>query len=144
MQRRATRCVKGFRVLQYPARLQELQKPSMQRHILRATLITAYNLFYGNLSLLLEEFLYVPAVSHLRGHQFMVRQLDSNSCEGQPHLQFDWSVVEAPSLNLFKERLDNGRKNSLPDYTEFRLNTFITVYGFDMQVLFSSSVNSDS
>ncbi len=46
-----TRCLKGFRGWQYPARLRELQFPSMQCHILRAVLITAYDLFHGNLSL---------------------------------------------------------------------------------------------
>ncbi len=45
MQRLATRCVKGLRGLQYPARLRELQLPSAQSHILRTTLITAYKFF---------------------------------------------------------------------------------------------------
>ncbi len=56
MQRLATRCVKGIHGLQYPARLRELQFPFMQSHILRSTLIMAYNLFHGNLNLPLEEF----------------------------------------------------------------------------------------
>ncbi len=74
MQRLATGCVKSLRGLQYPARLRELQLPSMQSPILRSTLITAYNLFHGNLNLPLEEYFDVPAVNHLRGHQFRVRQ----------------------------------------------------------------------
>ncbi len=74
MQRLATRCVKGLRGLQYPARLRELQLPSMQSHILRTTLITAYFLFYGNLNLPVGECFVASAVNHLRGHQFKVRQ----------------------------------------------------------------------
>ncbi len=74
MQRLATRCVKGLRGLQYPARPRELQFPFMQSHILRTALITAYKLFHGNVNLPPEEFFDAPAVNHLRGHQFKVRQ----------------------------------------------------------------------
>ncbi len=72
MQRHATRCVKGLRGLQYPARLREVQLPSMQSQILRSTLMTAYNLFQGNLNLPLEELFDAPAVGNLCGHQFKV------------------------------------------------------------------------
>ncbi len=41
MQLQATRCVKSFRRLPYPEPLHELKLPSMERHFLRATLITA-------------------------------------------------------------------------------------------------------
>ncbi len=74
MQRLKTRCVKGLRGLQYPARLRELQLPSMQSHILRTTLTTAYKLFHGNMNLLPEDFFDAPAVNHLRRHPFKVRQ----------------------------------------------------------------------
>ncbi len=74
MQRHATRFVKGLRELVYPALLRELQLSSMQSHFLRTTLLTAYNLFHGNLNLPLEEFFDSPAVNHLRGQQFKVRQ----------------------------------------------------------------------
>ncbi len=73
MQRPATRCVKGLRGLQYPALLRELQLPSMQGHILRTALITAYKLFHGNLNLPPEGFFDAPAVNHLCGHQIKVR-----------------------------------------------------------------------
>ncbi len=42
LQRLATRCVKALRGLEYPAQLRELQLPSMQSPILRATVKTAY------------------------------------------------------------------------------------------------------
>ncbi len=38
------------------------------------TFITNYNLLHASLDLSLEEFFDAPAVSHLRGHQFKVRQ----------------------------------------------------------------------
>ncbi len=94
MQRLATRCVKGIRGLQYPARLRELQLPFMQSHILRTTLITAYNLFHSNLILPLEEFFDAPAMNHLRRHQFKVQQPRSQlgSITGT-YKHFDKSMV---------------------------------------------------
>ncbi len=73
VQRLATRCVKGQRGFQFPARLRELRLRYIQSHILRKTLITAYNLFHGNPNLPLEEFFDAPAAYHLRGHQFKAR-----------------------------------------------------------------------
>ncbi len=68
MQGLPTRCVKRLSGLPYPARLRELQLISW------TTLITAYNLFHGNLNLSLEIFFNAPAVNYLRGHQFKVEQ----------------------------------------------------------------------
>ncbi len=56
MQRLPTTCVKSFRSLPYPVRLHELKLPSMERHFLRATLITVYKLFNGYLNLSAERF----------------------------------------------------------------------------------------
>ncbi len=116
----ATRCVKGLRGLQYSARLRELQLPSMQSHILRSTLITAYNFFHGNL----KEFFDAPAVNHLRGHHFKVRQPRLQLARRQaafavrvvgPWNRLPPSVAEAPSLNAFKERLDSCWATIFPD-----------------------------
>ncbi len=116
MQRLATRCVKGLRGLQYPVRLRELQLPSMQHHILRAMLITAPNLFHGNPNLPLEEFFDALAVNYLRGHQLNVRQSLFQLVRRQavfavrvarPWNRLPPSVAEGPSLNAFKELLDN-------------------------------------
>ncbi len=50
--------------------------------------------------------------------------LDSNSPDSKQHLQFEWSarglppsITEAPSLNAFKERLDNYWATIFPDLT---------------------------
>ncbi len=74
MWRLATRCVKSFRRLPYQERLHELKLPSMERHFLRATLITVYKLFHAYLNLSAEEFFEQPAAGHLREHNFKVRQ----------------------------------------------------------------------
>ncbi len=74
MQRLATRCVKSFRRLRNPEGLHELTLPSMERHFLRATLITVYKLFHGYLNLPVEEFFEPPAAGNLRGQNFNVRQ----------------------------------------------------------------------
>ncbi len=134
-----TRCVKGLRGLQYAARLRELQLSSMQSHILPTTLITAYNLFHGNLGLPLEEFSNVPAVNRLRGHQFKAHQPRFQLARWQaafavlvvaPWNRLPPCVAEAPPLNAFKERLDNCWATIFPDLTFSPVTLFITVHGF--------------
>ncbi len=136
-----------------PARLRELQLPSMQSHILRTTSITVYNLFHGNLNLQLEEFFDEPAVNHLRGHQFEVRQPRFQLARWQaafavrvvgPWNRLPASVAETPSLNVFKERLNNCWATIFTDLTLSLVNLLSTVHGFGTQVLFPRPVNSDS
>ncbi len=61
-------------MLPYQARFHELKLPSLQRHFLRATLITVYKLFNGYLNLPAEEFFETPAADRLREHKFKVRK----------------------------------------------------------------------
>ncbi len=128
-----------LRGLQHPARLQELRLTSMQSHILRATLITAYNLFHGNLDLPLEEFFEAPAVNHLRGNPFKVRQPQFQLARRQaafavrvigPWNGLPPSVAEVSSLNAFKERLDDCWEAIFPEQTKFLVDLFLTVHGF--------------
>ncbi len=86
-----TRCVKGLRGLRYPVRLRELWLRSMQCHILRSTLITAYNLFHGYLNLNLEEFFDEPAGATFMGINSRSISPDFNSHEGKLHLQLERS-----------------------------------------------------
>ncbi len=46
----------------------------MERHILRATLITVYKLLHGYLNLPVDEFFEPPVAGNLREHNVMVRQ----------------------------------------------------------------------
>ncbi len=119
--------------------LEEPHLPSMQSHVLQTTLITAYNLLHGNLNLPLEEFFDAPAVSHLRGYQFKVWQFRFQLARRQAAFAVRvvglWnrlppSVAEAPSLNAFKERLDNCWATIFPDLASFSENCFITVNQF--------------
>ncbi len=96
----------------------------MQSLILRSTLITASTLFHGNLNLPPEEIFDAPAVNHLRGHQFKVRQprfpLTRRQAAFAVRVVGPWnrlppSVAEAPSLNAFKERPDSYWANIFPD-----------------------------
>ncbi len=148
--RLATRYVKGLRGLQYPARVRELQLPSIQSHILRSTLITADNLFHGHLNLL-KEFFDAPAVSHIRGHRFKVRQPRFQLARRQvafavrvvgPWNRLSTSVAEAPSLFAFEERLDSCWATIFPDLPKSSITLFITVHGFGTRMLFSRPVNS--
>ncbi len=153
MQRVATRCVKGLRGLQYPARLRELRLPSMQSHILRTTLITAYKLFHGNMNLLPEEFFEAPAVNHLRGHLFKIRQPRFQLARRQaafavrvvgPRNRLPHSVAEAPSLNVFKEGLDSCWVTIFPDLSYSPGNLFMVEHGFGTKMVFSRPVNFNS
>ncbi len=89
----------------------------MQSHIPRATSITAYNSSQGNLGLSLTEVFDAPTVNHFRGYQFKVRKPRFQLARRQvafavrvvgPWNRLQLSVAEAPSLNAFKERLDNS------------------------------------
>ncbi len=113
MQRLATRCVKSFRRLPFPVRLNELKLPSMERHFLRATLITVYKLFHGYLNLSAEEFFEPPAAGNLRGHNFKVRQprfhLARRKAAFAVRSAGPWNrlpphIAEAPTVSSFKDR----------------------------------------
>ncbi len=115
MQRLATRCVKSFRSLPHPERLRELKLPSMERHFLRATLITVYKLFHDYLNLSAEEFFKPPAAGNLRGHNFKVRQprfhLARRKAAFAVRSAGPWSrlplhIAEALTVSSFKDRLD--------------------------------------
>ncbi len=124
MQRLATRCVKSFKRLPYPERLQELKLSSMQRQFLRATLITVYKLFHGYLDLSAEEFFEPPAVCNFRGHNSTVRQRSfhlGRRKEADAVLSTGtWNrlpphVAEAPAVSSFKDRMDANWCSIVPD-----------------------------
>ncbi len=70
---------------------------------------------HGNMNLSLEDFSDAPAVNHLRGHQFKVRQPRLQLARQQAAFlvqvvgtrnKLPPSVAEAPLFNAFKDRLD--------------------------------------
>ncbi len=109
------KCVKSFRRLSYQERLHELKLPSMERHFLRATLITVYKLFHGYLNLSVEEFFEPPAAGNLRGHNFKVRQPRVHLPRRKtafavrlagPCNRLPSHIAEAPTVSSFKDRLN--------------------------------------
>ncbi len=118
MQRLATRGAKNSE------RLHELKLPLMERHFLRATLITVYKLFDGYLNLSAEEFFEPPAAGNLRGHNFKVRQPRLHLARWKADFAVrsagPWSrllphIAEDPTVSSFKDRLDANRYSILPD-----------------------------
>ncbi len=115
MQRLATRCVKSFRRLPYHERLHELKRPSMERHFLRATLVTVYELFHGYLNLSSKELFEPPAAGNLRRHNFKVRQprfyLARRKAAFAVRSAGPWNrlppnIAKAPTVSSFKDRLN--------------------------------------
>ncbi len=124
MQWLATRCVKSFMRLPYPERLHELKLPSMERHYLRASLITVYKLFHGFLNLSVEEFFEPPAASSLRGHNFWDHQPRFQLARrkaafvirsAEPWNRLPPHIAEAPTVSSFKDRLDANWCSIFPD-----------------------------
>ncbi len=96
----------------------------MERHFLRATLITVYKLFHGYLDLSAEEFFEPPAAGNLRGHNFKVRQPRIHLARRKaafavrsagPWNRLPSHIAEAPTVSSFKDRLDSNWYSIYPD-----------------------------
>ncbi len=115
IQRLATRLVAGLRHLPYEERLQRLGLYSLQRRRLRADLITAFKIFKSLLDIDPNLFFLPPARRGLRGHPFKVLQGAGHrrrrgSAFSVRVVKY-WnklpaSVFTAPSVNVFKKRLE--------------------------------------
>ncbi len=107
----------------YEERLQQLGLHFLQRRRLWGDLITAFKIFMGLLDIDPNLFFLPPARRGLRGHPFKVLQ-------GVSHRRRRWSafsvrvvkywnklpasVVTAPSINVFKKRLEKVWTEVLP------------------------------
>ncbi len=115
IQRLATVLVTGMRHLPYEERLQRLGLHSLQRRRLRADLVTAFNIFKCLLDIDPNLIFLPPARRGLRGHPDKVLQGGSHrrrrgSAFSVRVVKY-WnklpaSVVTAPSVNVFKKRLE--------------------------------------
>ncbi len=150
IQRLATRCVKSFRRLLYPERLNELKLSSMERHFLRATLITVNKLFHDYLNLPVKEFFVSPAAGNLCGHNFKVRlprfQLARRNAAFAVRSAGPWNrlpshIAEAPTVSSFKDRLDANWCSIFPDIVWLHPTHCSNVNGFCAQVLLFRPVN---
>ena len=115
VQRRATRLIPDLRHLPYEERLRELRLPSLLYGRRRGDMILMYNVMHGKIGLDREDFFARPPTARTRGHPLKVAKLQSTSRTRCNHFSMrvvnDWNalpeeVVCAPSVNCFKNRLD--------------------------------------
>ena len=113
VQRRATKLVSNIRNYSYVDRLKKLNLPSLTYRRLRGDLIEVYKYIYSYYCT--EQLLQINRSSTTRGHSLKITK---QHCKSNVRLRFfslrvtnTWnnlpnSVVSAPSLNTFKNRLD--------------------------------------
>ena len=119
VQRRATKMLGHLKNLSYPERLKKLKLPSLEYRRQRGDMIEVFkymNGYYNSEQPKLER----ATTVHLRGHQL---KLKKQSCRKEVRKNFfinrvhdNWnslpeSVVLAPSINAFKNRLDKFWKD---------------------------------
>ena len=119
VQRRATKLVPGLREKTYSQHLRELSLPSLTYCRQRGDMITIYQIFHGSLDV-------QPGLSQLSrnktnlGHHLKLHKPRARTRARQNFLSVravnSWNslpahVVSAPSINLFKSRLDSHWEN---------------------------------
>ncbi len=111
----ATGMVKGCRGLSYEEQLEKLNLFSLARRRPRGDLLLAYNLSHGSLDLPFEESFTRPPCSSLRGHYLKLHhrrfRLNRRKVAFSVRIVGPWNrlpafVVEAPTANVFKSRLN--------------------------------------
>jgi hypothetical protein len=115
VQARATKMVTGLRHSSYPSRLRTLGLPTLEYRRERADLLEVYKLTHG-ISKLNQELILPPLLtSTTRGHSLKLTKQRCATTKGSHILRHrvvnNWnnlpdSVVNAPSINAFKSRLN--------------------------------------
>ncbi|XP_077980329.1 uncharacterized protein LOC144435579 [Glandiceps talaboti] len=115
VQRRATKLIPGLHELTYPERLRSLELPTLTYRRVRGDMIEVYKLTHGlyNLS---STLLRLDTSQVTRGHPYKLKKLNTPSLEIRRHFFSNrvfqpWNslpdnVVNAPTINSFKSRLD--------------------------------------
>lgn len=124
VQRLATRWVDGLKGQPYKERLKRLGLFSLERRRLRGDLIEVYKIIHGLSGDDLKTLLPLRDGRELRGHAKMLKKshvrLDVRKAFFTNRVVNPWNslpkdVVDAPSLRVFKERLDESWENCFPN-----------------------------
>ena len=115
VQRRATKLVPDIRDLEYEERLKQLNLPSLAYRRLRGDLIETYKLTHNLYNMDPESFFQFDNSTRTRGHRYKIRKQASRLEVRKNYFGLRivnvWNslpeaVVEAPSVNAFKNRVD--------------------------------------
>ena len=121
VQRRATKLVWKLKNLPYEERLKKLDLYPLEQRRLRGDLIETYKILTGKENLDCEKFFEVAKSSNLRGNSRKLYKKRSNTLARQNFFSqrivnfwnaLPTTVVEAPSVNSFKSRLDRHWKTT--------------------------------
>ena len=127
VQRRATRLVPDIRHLPYRERLHKLGLPSLLYRRRRGDVIMIYMMMNGHIDIPMDEFFLPAHTARTRGHSMKLAKPQAQSRVRRNHWTIravnDWNslpdhVVQAPSTNAFKNRLDDHWRAHIYDYPE--------------------------
>jgi len=119
VQKRATKMISGFHKLSYEQRLQRLGLIKLEKCRTRGDLIQVYKLMTGIDNMDYKQFFEINHTGRTRGHRLKlvkkqtrldIRKHFFSQRVVKPWNYFPNSVVGAPSLNSFKNRLDQFDK----------------------------------
>jgi len=121
VQRAATRLVPQLKYLSYEGRLDRLGLTTLERRRSRGDLIETYKLMTGKEKVFREQFFQIASNGHnTRGHSLKIAKqrthLDLRKYFFSQRVVNEWNslpqhVVDAPSTNSFKGRLDRYQKD---------------------------------
>ena len=120
VQRRATKLIPRLHNLPYEERLSELKLPSMEYRRKRGDMIQCFKIMNGLVRLDVEKiFTPIPSAGTRGHHQRVLRQRAHTSVRAKSFSQRtirSWNslpkhVIEAPTVNTFKNRLDTAWKD---------------------------------
>ncbi len=118
--------VKGFRELRYEERLRRLNLFTLRRRRLRGDLVLDFNMSRGRVGLPVETFLHPSLRPGMRREGYRLQQQFSRTRRRlqifsarvvEPWNRLPLEVVDAPSLKIFKYRLDAAWHLVAPFFT---------------------------
>ena len=120
VQRRATKLVPELKDLEYEERLRRLKLPSLRYRRERGDIIEAYKFLHDYYDVENNPLTLDDATRRTRGHSLKLKKIRCNTTMRQQFFSFrvinNWNklpdnIVNAPSLNALKNRLDQHWKD---------------------------------